>query len=292
MYDKYDYIIKQDNSFIAGYKSFVVDTITMPSYLFTTLRILRAVKGSADWKIGNRIYTIHKGDIIIVNNIDVRRFTRVDSDDLFECEIFAFPPTIFSAENECLRLFYDRSPDFSPVIGNGLSYINEIHTLLDMLADVFRTSEQDSHSRVLATSLITAVSSQLMRGIDRDFPGTLGEIGQSSQLAAEVIEKTMRFINDNISKEFNVSDIAKYLNLSRSYFSLLFKRYTGTSPSAFINRCRVTNVIRLLNSTNKNVLEAAMASGFQSASGFYKTFHTICGMSPIEYIKLHTNSPI
>ena len=285
MYDKYDHIIKRNGEFAAGYKHCAVINDTMPSFLFTTLRILRVTKGAADWKIGSRVYTIAKDDLIVVNNIEVRQFLKVDRDELFECEIFAFLPTIFGSETDCLRLYYDRSPDFNPVIRRDMPYIEEIHSLLDMLAGVFE-SDKDSQTGTLARGLLIAVTSQLIRSVDQRCPGTLSCAGQSSQLAAEIIERTIRYINENISSEFGVSELAKQMNLSRGYFSLIFRRYTGSSPAAFINRCRVTNVISLLGSGQMNVLDAAMASGFQSASGFYKTFRSVCGMSPVEYMKL------
>ena len=287
MYDKYSHVISRNGEFAAGYKHCSVVSRSMPSFLFTTLRILRVTKGAAEWMIGSRVYSISKDDLVVVNNIEARQFLSVDRDELFECEIFAFLPTVFGSATDCLRLYYDRSPDFDPVIGQDMPYIGEIHSLLDMLAEAFE-AENDPQAATLALGLLTAVTSQLIRSVDLRYPGTLSCSGQSSQLAAEIIESTIRYINENISSEFGVAELAKHTNLSRGYFSLIFRRYTGSSPATFINRCRVTNVIRLLCGSQMNVLDAAMASGFQSASGFYKTFRAVCGMSPGEYMKLRS----
>ena len=241
------------------------------------------LKGAADWQIGKRVCKIRKGDIIAVNNVEPRKFLYVDKGERFECEIFAFLPTIFSQATNCLRLFYDRSPDFDPVIGSDMPFTKEVNFMLDMLVKGFEDSDSPESSS-LVLGLLTAVVSMLIKSVEQSFPGTLGRAEHSSHLAAEIIVGAIQYINDNISSKFGVTELAGHMNLSRGYFSQIFRRYTGSSPSEFINRCRITNVIYLINCGKMNILSAAMESGFGSASGFYKTFHAVCGSSPREYL--------
>ena len=281
MNDEYTYVITQNGEFAAGYKHCSIAGLA-PSYLFTTLRILRVTRGAAEWKIGPKVCRIRKGDIVVVNNVEPRKFLRVYDEDLFGCEIFAFLPTIFSQATNCLRLFYDRSPDFDPVITPDMPFARETNILLDMLVRNFEDAVT-AESASLAVGLLTSVVSMLIKNIEHCSPGTLKSTGNDSRLAVEIIVKSVRYINENISSEFGVSELAEKMNLSRGYFSKVFRKYTGASPVDFINRCRVTNAINLINHDQMNILDAAMASGFGSASGFYKTFRAVCGCSPKEY---------
>ena len=65
--------------------------------------------------------------------------------------------------------------------------------------------------------------------IERRAPETLGAGGGLG--GAEIISDAIRYINDNISNEFSVAELAAALNLSRGYFTSLFARYTGTTPA-------------------------------------------------------------
>ena len=72
MYDNYIYTVRSGDSFLAGYSHCTLTESTNPAFLFSTLRIIRVLDGDADWRIGNNIHFIQKGDIIAVNNIDIR----------------------------------------------------------------------------------------------------------------------------------------------------------------------------------------------------------------------------
>ena len=47
---------------------------------------------------------------------------------------------------------------------------------------------------------------------------------------------------------------------------------------------KVQAVLRRMNGSRENVLDTAMACGFTSSSGFYKTFRVVCGMPPRAYL--------
>ena len=281
MFDSYEHTLTHNGRFVAGYKHCDVTRDSMGAYLFTTLRLLRVLRGSADWKIGKRVFKLREGDIIAVNNAEVRQFVHVDPCQGFLCEIFAFLPTIFGSESECLRLFYDRGPEFVPVFDSGLPGFENVDRILDLLREAF-CSDEDLYAYI--SGLLSAAASGLVRGIGKIAPGTLGSDGDLHG-GAEIVSGAIRYINDNISNEFSVAELAAALNLSRGYFTSLFTRCAGTTPAEFINRCRITNVITLLGGKKMNILDAAFASGFGSSSGFYRTFGAVCGMTPSEYLR-------
>ena len=73
MFDSYEHTLTRQGKFVAGYKHCDVTRDSMGTYLFTTLRLLRVLRGSADWKIGKRVFRLREGDIIAVNNAEVRQ---------------------------------------------------------------------------------------------------------------------------------------------------------------------------------------------------------------------------
>ena len=95
----------------------------------------------------------------------------------------------------------------------------------------------------------------------------------------------IQYIFSNISEPITVSDLAKRVNVSREYFSRMFRKIVGYTPSEFINHCKTDNVIHLVQYNNMKILDAAMESGFNSASGFYSAFRSIHGTSPKHYFE-------
>ena len=211
----------------------------------------------------------------------------------FKCEIFAFSPAIFSEPNACLRLFYSRAKNFDPVISNSVSDRATLDFLLDLTHAAFSGSDANSeYSKIVISSSISSFSAYALSEILKLHPESIHDSAYIDTSAPLTVAQTVRYINENIDKEFDVSSLAKNVGLSRGYFSKIFLRYTGQSPAKFINRCRISNVLRLLSTMKVNVLDAAMMSGFSSASGFYKTFSNIYGTSPLKFISSQAHSSV
>ena len=284
MFDKYIYKISNDKDFLAGYTISKISGYSHPVFLFPSLRIIRVLSGSAIWKIGTKIKLIKENDIIVVNNTEPRQFMKILQTPI-ECEIFAFSLSIFKYENSCLELFYNRSDEFDPIVSKFLQNTDEIHMLLNILKNRFKTSDLNTSSAKSAIStLITSIIAYMLDCIKQNHTEMLGKSTDTKNYAVDIVAHAIEYINQNISEAINVSMLAKKCNVSRGYFTKVFHRYTGSTPANFINYCRINNVIHLIYTTKINILDAAFASGFSSASGFYKTFHTVCNMTPTEYM--------
>ena len=101
---------------------------------------------------------------------------------------------------------------------------------------------------------------------------------------ALTVSKALSYISDHLSEDLSIKALARTFGLSREYFTVIFKRYTGTSPATYIKRARIDRVIYLLKTEKINILDAALESGFGSSSGFYKAFSSVCGMSPMAFL--------
>ncbi len=97
------------------------------------------------------------------------------------------------------------------------------------------------------------------------------------------IIKIKKYILDNLGNELNVSIAAKYVNMSESYFSHIFKKETGMSFVDYINKVRISKATELLESTNLQVNQIATRVGIENANYFSVLFKKINGISPYEY---------
>jgi len=97
------------------------------------------------------------------------------------------------------------------------------------------------------------------------------------QLAAAIA-----LMESHIEAPLPVAAIARRCGLGQRDLERQFARFLGTTPRDYYLGLRLGHGQRLLSQTDCTVLEAAVASGFTSASGFTRAFRTRFQMRPSE----------
>lgn len=69
--------------------------------------------------------------------------------------------------------------------------------------------------------------------------------------------------------------------LGVSQFSVLFRRQTGKSPTAFLIGIRLRKAMEMIFSTDLKMHEIAHSCGFDSVSYFNRQFHAVYGVTPL-----------
>lgn len=110
-------------------------------------------------------------------------------------------------------------------------------------------------------------------------------MSDSNILIQNYIKQTKKIIHTQYSKTLKVSQIAKKLNLNRSYLYKIFKEETGYSIKDYLGQIRMEKSADLLTSTTFHISEIANAVGFPDALAFSKAFKKHFGQSPSNYRK-------
>jgi AraC-like DNA-binding protein len=97
-------------------------------------------------------------------------------------------------------------------------------------------------------------------------------------------------INSNafFTEKYNTTNLANELNIPKSHILYLFKYHSKIKFSEFKKIIRIQKTIRLIEEgyLKKNTMESlASEVGFTSYSSFFKSFLSITGVSPQEYLK-------
>ena len=98
-----------------------------------------------------------------------------------------------------------------------------------------------------------------------------------------IIRKAVEYIRRHYAEEISLGDVAEYVGLSDNYFSNLFKQEMDENLVSFINKVRVENAKRLLDSQSMKVSEVAEAVGYRNATYLSTIFRKVTGMSISEY---------
>lgn len=102
----------------------------------------------------------------------------------------------------------------------------------------------------------------------------------------EAVQKARQFIQSNWSQKITLSELAKYVGLSRYYFLRVFCNEVGIPPHSYQDSLRVSNAKRLLKQ-GVPLKEVAIETGFSDQSHFANRFKRVVGVTPGFYIKEH-----
>ena len=104
---------------------------------------------------------------------------------------------------------------------------------------------------------------------------------KTTTLDNEFIQKTLSFINENISEsDLSVELLASKVYLSRSQLYRKIKALTGVSVNEFIRNVRLEKAKELIELGNNNINEISYKVGFTSPSYFTKCYKTKYGHLP------------
>ena len=97
------------------------------------------------------------------------------------------------------------------------------------------------------------------------------------------ISEAIKYIDAHLNDTLSVQVIAEQFAFSPYYFHRLFSSIVGKSMIAYVRDRRIIYACKMLNETDRKVLDIAIDFGFDSAQSFSRTFKSITGISPTEY---------
>ncbi|GIQ65577.1 hypothetical protein PACILC2_41450 [Paenibacillus cisolokensis] len=98
-----------------------------------------------------------------------------------------------------------------------------------------------------------------------------------------IIERAKKYLSEHYRDDVKASEIAEWLKITPSYFSLLFKQSTGKSFKEYMNELRMEQAKHLLATTHEKVFEIANEVGYKEYKYFVSVFKSYTGMTPKEY---------
>lgn len=99
------------------------------------------------------------------------------------------------------------------------------------------------------------------------------------------INKVCLFIQQNIQKQLDLSEVASLIYLSDSAFCKFFKRTTGKTFTEYVNLVRIEAISNKLLYTDLPINQIASYFGYESQTYFNRIFKKLKGCSPAEFRK-------
>lgn len=99
------------------------------------------------------------------------------------------------------------------------------------------------------------------------------------------VEDSIKYIKKHYAEEISLEVIANKFFLNQTYFSRLFKQYTGTTFTNYLIELRMEKAKELLVQGKYRVYEVSQMVGYRSEKYFFRIFKQYAGCSPTEYYR-------
>jgi AraC family transcriptional regulator len=138
----------------------------------------------------------------------------------------------------------------------------------------------DRHSCFYAESMATALAVHLLK-----YYATRRHVLRKDRdgLTKIKLNQAIEYINEHLSEDLSLMDIATELEMSQYYFCRSFKQSIGVTPHAYLVQRRIERAQALLSQKQGSILDIAIECGFANSSSFAKCFRRQTGVSPQQF---------
>ena len=249
------------------------------------LEFLLVLDGSMDYFVNGRHLHMEAGEGIFVNS---KRLHYGYSKDNTDCSflVVVVHPSLLGVETsvgkEYFDLKFDSEAEDCILLTDHLGWQGEATKTIrlvyeEMHLDTMNPLRLISHITSLCANVsehIKAISSQ-----------------QTNKHEWLAVWNMTGYIQSNYAHKITLSDIATAGSVCRSKCCILFGKYIGQTPNAYLIQYRIGKSGEMLRETNMSILEIALNCGFQNPSYFTQVFHKNIGVTPREYRDCTTLNP-
>ena len=238
------------------------------------------LSGEVEYWVDGRIIRMQSGDLLLINPLELHRPILEGKNRIYERIVLwinkEYLEELYSDQIKLSRCFDTSLPTHTHLIRPGVS---ERSALTARMGELVR----EYYSRELGSSLSAyGLFLQLMVQMNR--MAQKGETQQEEpQQLSELVQKTLRYIGENLGQPMTLESIAAHFYVSKYYLSHAFSREVGVSVYRYIMLRRLLMARQLLTA-GETAGQVCRSCGFSDYTSFYRAFKSEYGVSPREFI--------
>ncbi|HOJ09306.1 MAG TPA: AraC family transcriptional regulator [Clostridiales bacterium] len=253
------------------------------SHWHEQLEILYFTEGNAVIQCNSISYEASPGDLIIINSNELHTGYNVGNYLAYYC--FNIDSSfIHSRFMDTCEMKY-----ITPIERNMILFKNKVsgdNSIIECINAVIREyeSKETAYELVIKSCAYKLLAMLIRNHVTKVI--THAEYAKSL-CYLERLAKVFKYIEENYNQKITIEDLSSMSNLSSYYFCRMFKMVTGKTMIEYINSFRINKADYLLKSTDMNVTEVAMATGFNDINYFSRTFKKYKKISPSHVTKVN-----
>ena len=104
-----------------------------------------------------------------------------------------------------------------------------------------------------------------------------------STLSPSQLRRAIAYLDDNLTLDISLSDLADAVGLSTFHFARAFKSATGMPPYRYLLALRIARAKDLLAKSALAISDVAAAVGYEDQSQLARRFRKEVGLTPSQY---------
>lgn len=172
--------------------------------------------------------------------------------------------------------------DMTPLLNRKFSAPQQAANLLQSMLQ--EQERMDSYS----SDIIVSQMNQLLLLLLREAQVPSGGRIQSSNVVHnenEIIRQAQQYIASHIREKLSVPMVARQVDVSPSYLTVLFHKNLQISPGEYIRRIKLQESKQMIRENNMNFTQIAAALHYSTVHHFSRQFKDKFGITPTEYAK-------
>lgn len=240
------------------------------------------MKGKSLHKIDDREFPLSSGDLLIINYNQTHSF---DGDpDATYCNILVKPSFIDKSMKACNDLFllFETShyKEFKELVNAKCNFIRFTPHEKNCFEYMLRLLNKELKEKNIGYNLTTH------SGINFLLTMIFRKMCNSQQQENHEFKKILEYIGENYEQNISACLLSDMCHYNTSYFSRIFKKYTGITFSEYFKKVRIANACRLLDNEDIKINDLYIRVGYTNKTNFYKHFREITNKTPLEYKKV------
>jgi AraC family L-rhamnose operon regulatory protein RhaS len=240
--------------------------------------VFYVLRGRGRFLIEGRAYPCRAGDTVVV---PVRHVHQIEDDPASPLSLYGvrMAPDVWKHD----PALTEQIPAGAVPAGGLLA--NQVR------GDLRRLLFEQTLARPGSSTLILGIALQLLGTLLRGSAPRPTGPGPGPGASAGALRQSVEWYVEELQRSFfgtaDIDQAAGRLGMSRRRFTQLFREVTGASWSAYLNRLRVEHACRLLEETQRSIVEIAFECGFEELTSFYRAFKRQTGLPPNRWRQRH-----
>lgn len=237
-------------------------------------KIVILISGSVNYMVEGTDYSLKPWDILLVRHHMIHKAV-IDVSEPYERIIIYLDSAYvdrFAPEGGLMDCFAAAEQRRFCLMRPEESEIAELRGTLERLECTINDTAFGAD--LMRGTMLTQLMVQLNRIMQRDTSCESSSVEYNEKIAA-----ALSYINENLTKQLSVDELAAMSYLSRYHFMRLFKSQTGCTVHNYIRQKRLVLAARLIRE-GMSASNAAVECGFSDYSAFHRAFTQTFGVSP------------
>lgn len=246
------------------------------------LQISIVTKGSVEFIVGEKSYTLKNGQAIFINTQRIHMAKSVDNEDCiyhtinFDAKLLKMFPGSIIEQKYIEPVLIAENLNSIEFYGNSKWEYDILHHIENIInADI---GKQKGYELKIYISLLNFWLLLVLNDENIFYQKT-----QPKPINEQRVKDVLSFIHHNYNTKITLQDIADAVFVSKGECCRFFKKSLKMSPYDYLINYRINESMKLLKNSTMSILNISENVGFNNVSHYIQIFKKKTGLTPHEY---------